>query len=167
MVEQGEFRADLFYRLNVIPLTLPALRDHPEDIAELAEHFATRYAPAGRAPGMAADFVARLGQHSWPGNVRELANLMRRAVALSGSELNLDVLDPAEWAINPSSSSGEQPLRAGNSLESVEKRLLEMTLDATGGNRSRAAVMLGVSLRTVRNKIREYGLPARRHYVSA
>jgi two-component system response regulator AtoC len=167
MVEQGEFRADLYYRLNVIPLTLPALRDHPEDIAELAEHFATRYAPAGKAPGMAPEFLARLGQHSWPGNVRELANLMRRAVALSGSELNLEVLEPSEWATVCSSSSLEEPLRAGNSLESVEKRLLEMTLDATAGNRSRAAVMLGVSLRTVRNKIREYGLPPRRHYVSA
>jgi DNA-binding NtrC family response regulator len=167
MVEQGEFRADLFYRLNVIPLSLPALRDHSEDIGELAEHFAARYAAAGKAPGMAPEFLARLGQHSWPGNVRELANLMRRAVALSGSELNLDVLDPSEWSTGPASSSTEEPLRAGNSLESVEKRLLEMTLDATAGNRSRAALMLGVSLRTVRNKIREYGLPPRRHYVSA
>jgi len=167
MVEQGEFRADLFYRLNVIPLTLPALRDHPEDIAELASHFATRYAPAGKIPGMAPEFLARLGQHSWPGNVRELANLMRRAVALSGNELNLEVLEPSEWATVPSVCLAEQPLRAGNSLESVERRLLEMTLDATAGNRSQAAVMLGVSLRTVRNKIREYGLPPRRHYVSA
>jgi two-component system response regulator AtoC len=167
MVEQGEFRADLFYRLNVIPLSLPALRDHPEDIQELAEHFAARYAPAGKAPGMAPEFLTRLGQHTWPGNVRELANLMRRAVALSGSELNLDVLDPSEWAPGCSASREEEPLRAGNSLESVEKRLLEMTLDATSGNRSRAALMLGVSLRTVRNKIREYGLPPRRHYVSA
>jgi DNA-binding NtrC family response regulator len=167
MVEQGEFRADLFYRLNVIPLSLPALRDHPEDIRELAEHFAARYAPAGKAPGMAPEFLARLGQHTWPGNVRELANLMRRAVALSGSELNLDVLDPSEWSTGPASSITEEPLRAGNSLESVERRLLEMTLDATAGNRSRAALMLGVSLRTVRNKIREYGLPPRRNYVSA
>jgi DNA-binding NtrC family response regulator len=169
MVEHGEFRADLFYRLNVIPLSLPALRDHPEDIRELAEHFAARYAPAGKTPGMAAEFLARLGQHSWPGNVRELANLMRRAVALSGCELNVDVLDPCEWSTGPLSSAAaaEEPLRAGNSLESVERRLLEMTLDATAGNRSRAALMLGVSLRTVRNKIREYGLPSRRNYVSA
>jgi DNA-binding NtrC family response regulator len=167
MVHEGAFRADLFYRLNVIPLTLPALRDHPEDIGELAEHFAARYAPAGKHPGIAPEFLARLGQHPWPGNVRELSNLIRRAVALCGNELTLDALEPAEWAIGPSSSSGEEPLRAGNSLESVEKRLLEMTLDATAGNRSRAAAMLGVSLRTVRNKIREYGLPPRRHYVSA
>jgi DNA-binding NtrC family response regulator len=167
MVEQGGFRADLFYRLNVIPLTLPALREHPEDIAELAAHFVARYAPAGKSPHLGAELLARLGQHAWPGNVRELANLMRRAVALSGSELNVDVLDPAEWSARPLSPAEAEPLRAGNSLESVEKRLLEMTLEATSGNRSRAAVMLGVSLRTVRNKIREYGLPPRRHYVSA
>ncbi|MGH9499682.1 MAG: helix-turn-helix domain-containing protein [Terriglobales bacterium] len=116
---------------------------------------------------MSAEFLSRLGQHSWPGNVRELSNFMRRAVALSGSELDLGMLEPAEWLTGLSPSLGQEPLRAGNSLESVEKRLLEMTLEATGGNRSRAAVMLGVSLRTVRNKIREYGLPARRHYVSA
>jgi DNA-binding NtrC family response regulator len=167
MVEQGEFRADLFYRLNVIPLTLPALRERLEDIAELARHFAARYAPPGRIPGITPEFLARLGQHSWPGNVRELANLIRRAVALSGTELNLEVLDPAEWATGPNLSPADEPLRAGNSLESVEKRLLEMTLVATAGNRSRAALLLGVSLRTVRNKIREYGLPPRRHYVSA
>jgi DNA-binding NtrC family response regulator len=167
MVEQGEFRADLFYRLNVIPLTLPALREHPDDIQELACHFAARYAPAGKTPAMAPEFLARLSHHSWPGNVRELANLMRRAVALSGSEVNVDVLDPSEWSAALSSGPADEPLRAGNSLESVEKRLLEMTLEATGGNRSRAAGMLGVSLRTVRNKIREYGLPPRRNYVSA
>ncbi|MFZ0286548.1 MAG: sigma-54 dependent transcriptional regulator [Terriglobales bacterium] len=167
MVEQGEFRADLYYRLNVIPLTLPALRDHPEDIAELAEYFAARYSPAGKTPRMAAEFLARLGQHSWPGNVRELANLIRRAVALSGSELNVEVLEPSEWPATASSPAADEALRPGNSLESVEKRLLEMTLDATAGNRSQAAAMMGVSLRTVRNKIREYGLPPRRHYVSA
>jgi len=161
MVHTGEFRADLYYRLNVIPLSLPGLRERPEDIAELADYFARRYAAAGAVPRIAPEFLARLQQHSWPGNVRELANLMRRAVTLSPDHIGLEVLEPSELA-SPN-AAGDQ-LRPGISLESMERRLLEMTLDATAGNRSRAAEMLGVSLRTVRNKIRDYGLPPRSTY---
>jgi DNA-binding NtrC family response regulator len=162
MVKEGSFRADLFYRLNVIPLTLPPLRERPEDLPALAEHFVRLYAPAGRAPRLRPEFLARMEQHDWPGNVRELANLMRRAVALSAEEIGLEVFNPSEIAASPAAVSH---LRPGISLEEMERRLLEITLDATGGNRSRAAEMLGVSLRTVRNKIRGYGLPPRRDYV--
>jgi len=163
MVKAGSFRADLYYRLNVIPLSLPPLRERREDVRELAEHFARLYAPAGRTPCLRPEFLTRLEEHDWPGNVRELANLMRRAVALSPDEIGLEVLDPMEL---PQSTFCSAPqLRAGVSLEEVERRLIEMTLEATGGNRSRAAEMLGVSLRTVRNKVRGYGLPARRDYV--
>jgi transcriptional regulator with GAF, ATPase, and Fis domain len=171
MVREGGFRADLYYRLNVIPLSLPALRERPEDVVELAEHFVRVYSLAGAAPVMSGEFLGRLQQHSWPGNVRELANLMRRAVALSGSEIGVEVLEPSELNSAQWNAPGVPPppgvdgLRPGVSLECMEKRLLQMTLDATGGNRSRAAEMLGVSLRTVRNKIREYGLPPRRDYV--
>jgi DNA-binding NtrC family response regulator len=171
MVKEGCFRADLYYRLNVIPLSLPALRQRPEDVAELAEYFISLYAPSGAAPSMSAEFLDRLLRHAWPGNVRELANLMRRAVALSGGEIGVEVLEPCELNSSPPNASAESSppagdgLRPGVSLECMEKRLLEMTLDSTGGNRSRAAEMLGVSLRTVRNKIREYGLPPRRSYV--
>ncbi|MGA9042974.1 MAG: sigma-54 dependent transcriptional regulator [Terriglobales bacterium] len=182
MVKERSFRADLYYRLNVIPLTLPALRERPEDIAELAEHFARIYSPVDVVRTLTPEFRARLQQHSWPGNVRELANLMRRAVALSQDEIDVDVLEPSELsafgdpAVTSQFSSGDSPadagsdfsindqLRPGVSLVAMEKRLLLVTLDATGGNRSRAAEMLGVSLRTVRNKIREYGLPSRRTY---
>ncbi len=169
MVREGGFRADLYYRLNVIPLSLPALRERTDDIAELAEYFAGRYAPPAAVPSMSPEFLARLQQHSWPGNVRELANLMRRAVALSGREIGVEILEPSELT-PPLGASPATPAQAGDglrpgvSLECMEKRLLEMTLDATRGNRSRAAEMLGVSLRTVRNKIREYGLPPRRNY---
>jgi DNA-binding NtrC family response regulator len=162
MISEGRFRPDLYYRLNVIPLTLPPLRERLNDIPDLAEHFARMYAPAGAFPKLRPEFLARLEQHSWPGNVRELANLMRRAVALSPGEIGTEVLEPSE--IEVSAPNGER-LRPGVSLETMERRLLEVTLDATGGNRSRAAAMLGVSLRTVRNKIRDYGLPARRSYV--
>jgi len=164
-VREGAFRADLYYRLNVIPLTLPALRERPEDIAGLAEHFARLYSAGGAAPSMNPEFLARIQQYPWPGNVRELANLMRRAVALCPDEIGLDILEPHELGGVPEygGPSGE-PLRPGVSLEAAERRLLKMTLDATGGNRSRAAEMLGVSLRTVRNKIRDYGLPPKRSY---
>jgi len=166
MVRQGEFRADLYYRLNVIPLNLPALRDRPEDISELAQHFAERYAPAGAPPHITPDFLASLQRHSWPGNVRELANLMRRAVTLCRGEIGLESLEPLELApMRQSAGAQANQLRPGVSLETMERCLLEVTLEATDGNRSRAAEMLGVSLRTVRNKIRDYGLPPRRNYV--
>jgi len=166
MVRQGEFRSDLYYRLNVIPLTLPALREHPEDINQLARHFVQRYAGAGPVPQLTSDFLDRLQQHSWPGNVRELANLMRRAVTLCPGNIDSDSFEPFESASTaPPERREADQLRPGVSLETMEKRLLELTLDATEGNRSRAAEMLGVSLRTVRNKIRDYGLPPRRNYV--
>jgi two-component system response regulator AtoC len=161
MIKEGAFRADLYYRLNVIPLSLPPLRERAEDLPDLVEHFVRLYASPEAIPAVRPEFLARLEQHLWPGNVRELANLIRRAVALSSGEIGSAVLDPEEV---PASRSGDR-LRPGVSLEAMEKRLLEVTLDATEGNRSRAAEMLGVSLRTVRNKIRDYGLPPRSNYV--
>jgi DNA-binding NtrC family response regulator len=163
MVEEGQFRADLYYRLNVIPLTLPPLRDRLEDIPELAEHFAALFAPPGRHFVLSREFLNQLANYSWPGNVRELANLMRRVTALANSDsIGMEALEGTEWIGDPTSSRTR--LAAGTSLEQAERQLLELTLDATGGNRSRTAEMLGVSLRTVRNKIRDYGLPPRRSY---
>jgi len=159
LVREGRFREDLYYRLNVIPLTLPPLRERGEDVIELAEHFAAKFAAPKPPPAMSQRFRASLRSHYWPGNVRELANAIRRAVALcEGGELDADALrlgappalGPAPW------------LKPGLSLREAEKALLEITLEATAGNRTRAAALLGVSLRTVRNKIREHGLPPRR-----
>jgi DNA-binding NtrC family response regulator len=177
MVREGKFRADLFYRLNVIPLSLPPLRERAEDIPELAEHFLRLYAPQGRTPRLTAEFIERLQAHDWPGNVRELANCLRRAVALAtGAEIGREGLEGSAWAEagETRQRDGERDvgegnrndcLRAGVSLESMERRLVEMTLEATAGNRSRAAALLGVSLRTVRNKIHSYGLPSWSSYV--
>ena len=167
MVREGKFRADLYYRLNVIPLNLPPLRERRGDVSELAEFFARLYAPAGKTMRLTPEFLALLEAHSWPGNVRELANCVRRVVALSpGTEIGPTALEGADWAVvAPSTSAEISCLRPGVSLGEMERKLVEITLAATGGNRSRAAELLGVSLRTVRNKVRSYGLPSWSSYV--
>jgi DNA-binding NtrC family response regulator len=158
-VDAGKFRADLYYRLNVVPLTIPPLRDRSEDILPLAEFFLRKYEDKTRQ-GMfrlTPEFEAQLQAHDWPGNVRELENLIRRTLALATST----TLGPQ--FIEVSGTSGpchDRELKSGVTLHAMERQLLEKTLDATRGNRTRTAELMGVSLRTVRNKIREYGLPA-------
>jgi DNA-binding NtrC family response regulator len=167
MVREAKFRADLYYRLNVIPLSLPPLRERAGDIRELAEHFVRLYSPPGKSLALAPEFLEGLEAHCWPGNVRELANCLRRAVALAtGPEISGNALEGYDWmAAVPAVSSQIAGLRPGVSLDEMERRLVEITLQATGGNRSRAAELLGVSLRTVRNKVRSYGLPSWSSYV--
>jgi DNA-binding NtrC family response regulator len=173
-VAEGRFRADLFYRLNVIPISLPPLRERAGDIRELAEYFAGLYAGSnehGSANArLSRELLARMEQHNWPGNVRELGNFVRRAVALSrGGEIGVEAFDHGKSL--PGKNSPEQSLarlapewKAGLSLDEMERELFAMTLESTGGNRARAAGLLGVSLRTVRNKVRQFGLPARSNY---
>ncbi len=162
LVEEHKFRSDLYYRINVIPLTLPPLRDRREDIPELALHFARLYTvPGCPTPILSQQFIDALKEYGWPGNVRELANFMRRVLALnSKQEIGIEYVDPAMTA-EPCRSAGGLVLEPGVSLRDAERRLLEVTLQATEGNRTRTAELLGVSLRTVRNKIRDYGLPKR------
>jgi DNA-binding NtrC family response regulator len=168
-VEEGRFRADLYYRLNVIPLTLPALRERRADIPALAEFFARQAAnEAGRSvPALSPEFILGLQRHVWPGNVRELGNFIRRVVTLTdGNEIGPEHLinelpRPSHPQVAPVVVPAQ--LRAGTSMRELERHLLETTLKVTGGNRTRAAEILGVSLRTIRNKIREYGLPPRRY----
>jgi DNA-binding NtrC family response regulator len=166
MVEAGRFRADLYYRLNVIPLTIPPLRERVDDIPVLAEHFAVRFAKQeGRTvPDLHPEFLTGLKQHPWPGNARELSNFMRRLVAMSnGASLGPEHL-VAEFSrpMTMKALPGHTAVPAGTPIRELERRLLETTLELTGGNRTRAAEMLGISLRTIRNKIREFGLPPRR-----
>ncbi len=160
LVEEGRFREDLYYRLNVIPLALPPLRERGDDIIELAEYFAAKFSDPAAPPPMSDSFRAALRAHHWPGNVRELANTMRRAVALcDGEEIGSK---PLPFSSTAPSAASLHWMRPGLSLRELEKTLLEITLHATAGNRTHAAELLGVSLRTVRNKIREHGLPPRR-----
>ncbi|HSZ20067.1 MAG TPA: sigma-54 dependent transcriptional regulator [Candidatus Acidoferrum sp.] len=161
-IAAGEFRSDLYYRLNVVPLTVPPLRERREDILELAAHFLRKHAPgSGDAYRIAPELARALQSHDWPGNVRELENFIRRSLALSTGRL----LGPELLAHLETSPETQRPsaIAAGVSLRDAERELLERTLEATGGNRTRAAELMGVSLRTVRNKIRNYGLPARRY----
>jgi DNA-binding NtrC family response regulator len=169
MVDRGQFRSDLYYRLNVIPLSLPPLRDRQEDIPILAQYFAEKYAAQVRSatPRLRPEFLDRLRSQAWPGNVRELANFMRRVLTLSGT-LDLDEscfekeFQVAGRSLSAPPSKATAPV-AGTPIRQVERLHLESTLALTDGNRTHAAEMLGISLRTLRNKIREYGLPPRRY----
>jgi len=161
LVHAGHFRADLYYRLNVVPLSIAPLRERREDVLPLAEFFLRKYEPRGQHGmySISSELAAQLEAHDWPGNIRELENFIRRALALtSGTSLGAQVLE--------SGAAGPQEkhaiFAAGLTLQEMERQLLEKTLLATSGNRTRAAELMGVSLRTVRNKIREYGLPARK-----
>ena len=164
MVKQGEFRSDLYYRLNVIPLALPPLRDRMDDVPVLAQHFAEKFAleSGGMVPTLSPEFLSRLGEHCWPGNIRELSNFMRRVLSLHPGK----TIGAAEFAeefgpwMAPSSSNSAVP-EPGTPIAVLERMHLESTLAATNGNRTRAAELLGISIRTMRNKIREYGLPPR------
>jgi DNA-binding NtrC family response regulator len=169
MVERGQFRGDLYYRLNVIPLSLPPLRERREDIPILAQHFAEKFAVQMRSavPRLHPQFIDRLQSHSWPGNVRELANFMRRVLSLCGTlEIDASCFD-GEFQMSSRSLvttlRSPSSLAAGTPIREVERLHLENTLALTEGNRTHAAEMLGISLRTLRNKIREYGLPPRRY----
>jgi len=162
-VAEGLFRADLYYRLNVIPVALAPLRERAGDVRELACHFARLYHPAGGGAFLSEELIARLEEQPWPGNVRELANFVRRAVALApGGEIGLEAFDHGKI---PAPRAARAPeWKPGLSVGEMERQLFAMTLDATGGNRARAAELLGVSLRTVRNKVRAFGLPPRGNY---
>lgn len=161
LAREGKFRLDLYYRLNVIPIAIPPLRERTEDIPALAKYFAKKYAreSGDRTGALSAEFISRLKDYDWPGNVRELENFVRRALALSSNgvigEQAFEGFDASPAAL------ANGPIEPGLTLREAEKKLLTQTLEVTGGNRTRAAEMLGVSLRTIRNKIREYGLPPR------
>jgi len=159
LVQAGDFREDLYYRLNVIRLAIPPLRERPADIPLLADFFCQRYAREfGRAKICCSPkAVERLLQHSWPGNVRELENTIQRAVALSaGSDIEAgDICLPC---VPPPVGRN---LAGGTTVREMERQLIQKTLQDTGGNRTRAARLLGISLRTLRNKLNEFGLQDR------
>jgi DNA-binding NtrC family response regulator len=159
LVRDGEFRDDLYYRLNVIRLNIPPLRRRLADIPLLTDLFCRRYARAFGKPAVACSPTAleALRRHSWPGNVRELENTIQRAVALAtGSLIEIADLDaPAPPILE------EATVQAGTTVREMERQLIQKTLENTGGNRTQAARLLGISLRTLRNKLNEFGLQDR------
>jgi DNA-binding NtrC family response regulator len=157
-VAQGQFRQDLYYRLHVIQLEVPALRERPKDIELLARHFLKTFATQfGKASlDFDAGAMAKLISHSWPGNVRELQNVIQRAVLLT-NEGRIGATDlPIEAAQGDVESAWVQHLPIGRPLRDLETQFILETLRHHQGNRTHAARTLGISLRTLRNKINEF-----------
>lgn len=161
-IKEGQFREDLFYRLSVIPLTLPSLRERSEDIPLLAEHFLRKFTATMdetnpiKVRGFSKDAIAKLVKLPWPGNVRELENVVERAVVLSRSNI-----------IEESDIPDAEPLEGGNAfstlthdlptLAQLEERYMQLILERTAGRKDKAAQILGINRRTLYRKEREFG----------
>ncbi len=161
LIVDGAFREDLFYRLNVVPMTLPPLRDRPADIPLLVAHFLEKFEAGDRQ--ITQDALAAMAQYSWPGNIRELENTVERIVILSrGSEIGLDDL-PSEvragsGAVRPAARGFALP-EGGLDLEEVELELVRQALDRVGGSMPKAAKLLGLTVRTLEARMVRFGLP--------
>jgi DNA-binding NtrC family response regulator len=169
---EGKFREDLLFRLNVVNLKIPPLRERPADVIELGQFFAKKYADANGVPVRALSAEARktLALHRWPGNVRELENTIHRAVLLStGLEIGADGILTSDGtrldqsragtgAVAHAALAAEQVTRTlvGRTVADVERDLILETLKHCLGNRTHAANILGISIRTLRNKLNEY-----------
>ena len=157
-VAAGRFREDLYYRLNVFPIALPPLADRKESIVPLAEYFAGKFAAAfgKRISGFSGDAVDALRRYPWPGNVRELQNVIERAVILAPGEIDAAHLR-LEASAGPETSAGAA-IPGEGALRANERETIRKVLADTGGNRTQAARVLGISLRTLQYRIKEYGL---------
>jgi len=153
-VQEGKFRRDLYYRLNVVAVQLPALRDRPADIQPLAIHFLENFGDMyGKPPpAISRSCLMMLQRYPWPGNARELENCMHRAFLMcTGNTLQEENLGLEN---NPEQHIGEQPsIRAGMSIRDMEQALIKQTIRHVNGNRTEAAKLLGISIRTLRNKL--------------
>ncbi|MCX5736442.1 MAG: sigma-54 dependent transcriptional regulator, partial [candidate division NC10 bacterium] len=157
-VEEGTFREDLYYRLNVVPITLPDLKDRPEDIPLLANHFVQKFGHESNSGirEISKEAMAILISHTWPGNVRELENVIERAATLGRGP----AVQPSD--LPPHLAGGTNPLERAlakeATLEDLEKDYIAMILRRTKGHQIRAASILGIDRRTLYRKIRRYGL---------
>jgi DNA-binding NtrC family response regulator len=154
-VAAGRFREDLFYRLNVVNLRPPALRDRSTDIPVLAEHFVAKYAGVHASParGFSAEAIQRLRLHAWPGNIRELENVVQRAVILAAEPtIGIDDIILDEVPLPDATPA------SGQTVAELERNLIISTLERLNGNRTHTAKALGVTVRTIRNRLRKYGL---------
>ncbi len=166
-VEQQKFRMDLYYRLKVVTLVMPPLRDRPQDIPVLVWHFLSGFTEEHQRPsfGVSPEAMQALVRYSWPGNVRELKNLIENLVIFSKQPV-LQLLDlPPEVRQQPATGSAEDlqpPVRFEElNMSTIEKQAILQALEKTGGNRLRAAQLLGIGLRTLQTKLKEYGMTER------
>ena len=162
---QGHLRADLFYRLNVFNIHMPPLREHMEDLPAMAEAMINEMNQkhGRRVSGVSSSMLGRLMAYDWPGNARELRNAIERAVVLcpDGAPLDAGHLPSGFGAdqslASPAAEGNAITVRVGTTVDEAERLLILRTLEATGQNKTRAAEILGVSLKTLHNKLKAYG----------
>jgi DNA-binding NtrC family response regulator len=167
LVKEGQFREDLFYRLNVIPVTLPPLRDRREDIPLLARHFVQKSCKANnlQPKTLSQDAVRSLMNYSWPGNIRQLENAVEHAVAMSGAEMVIgaatlpeDVLAPGHPSIVPTVSIPDEGINFTSVVSQLERELILRVLEKTHGNKRQAARLLNLSRTTFIDKLQRLNL---------
>jgi len=159
-LEEGTFREDLYYRLNVVPLEIPPLRERKEDIPYLARHFVEKLAPelGNQVTGITNAAIDKLMQYSWPGNVRELENVIERSMVmasgdqLDGNDIRLDM------NLRPRQSNGDLTLPEGMSLDAYEQELIRDALKRANGNKSQAARLLGLTRNALRYRLTQMGI---------
>jgi transcriptional regulator with PAS, ATPase and Fis domain len=165
-IKEGKFREDLFYRLNVFPIPLPPLRARKDDLPILAQALLEdlNRKHSTKVTELSSEVLARFQTYDWPGNVRELRNVLERAVILAGEgTIQMAHLPPGfSGAPAPSggvssTDRGELHIRVGQTIEQAERALIELTLEHTKNNKTRAAEILGISQKTLFNKLKEYG----------
>ena len=157
MVRKGEFRQDLFYRLNVIPLTIPSLRTRKKDITSLVSYFLKKVSHENsmEQKGVSVEALKKLHSWQWPGNVRELQNVIERSCLLSDKQILTGTdIQIEEGGVQVAVENGL--VTTGMTIQEAERRLILKTLEHTSDNRTQAAKILGISIRTLRNKLNEY-----------
>ena len=159
-IKKGSFREDLYYRLNVINIEVPALRERKDDIPLLVEHFIEKFNREDdrQIKGITDNALNLLMQYPWPGNVRELENMIQRAVVTARDNVITHKDFPQHLALGPSSASGGDMLTEPLTISEGEKILILKSLERNSGNRTKAADELGITTRTLRNKLHEYGM---------
>jgi len=163
-VKHGNFRQDLFYRLNVVPVHMPPLRQRQEDVPLLVDHLLVRWSQSDKKIRLASEAMDKLASLPLPGNVRELENLLQRMIALAdGSVLTANILDGLRMEETPGQELSLQQLQEDemnldDALRAMERRLVQQALDASHGNITKAAELLGVSFRSLRYRLRKLGL---------
>jgi len=175
-VKEGRFRQDLYFRLAVVPIHVPPLRQRHEDIPPLIEYFLAQSAQRleQAPPAIQPQAIDLLTHHHWPGNVRELENIITRASVLCGQgpitadQLRPWLIDSPAGLLDDSSQDATSRIEVGMSLQDMERKLIETTLDHYQGHRAKTAQALGIGIRTLSNKLRSYGYaPREKSFVRA